>query len=280
MRAVEPLLEVQDVSAGYGRARVLFGVGLAVPRGSAVAVVGPNGAGKTTLARVCCGLLGPSAGHVVYQGADIAGAPPYRLARRGLVHVPEGQAVFATLTVEENLALRLRQALGRSGAKAALAAVYDRFPRLGRRRDQKAGSLSGGEQRVLALAPVLVRPPGLVVLDELTLGLDPNMVEEVQGLLRSVAGSGSAMLVLEQRLGRALAVADRVVFLTRGRVEADVAASRLAGEAASRLAGEARPRAAAGEGKERRGVEGRSGAQDGLSSGRRPGRPSRRRSSG
>lgn len=230
------VLEVRGLMAGYGRARVLFDVALTVAPGAAVAVVGPNGAGKTTLARVCSGLMAPSAGLVRFDGDDVEGVAPHRLARRGLVHVPEGRAVFSSLSVEENLVLPLRQALGRSRSMAALARAYELFPRLGQRRGQLAGTLSGGEQRLLALAPALVRPPRLLIVDELTLGLDPGMVAEVQARLRAVAESGSALIVIEQRLERALAVADRLVLLRRGRVEAEGPASELVA-GAQRLSG-------------------------------------------
>src|SRR5690606_10381818 len=127
--------------------------------GTALALLGPNGAGKTTIARLCSGLIHPTSGHLRYDGRDIARTRPHLLARQGIVHAPEGRSVFATLTVEENLVLWFREARGRAGVADALAQAYERFPRLGERRTQLAGTLSGGEQRMLALARVLVDPP-------------------------------------------------------------------------------------------------------------------------
>src|SRR5262249_12117047 len=153
---VAPALELAGVSAGYGPFRALFDVSLQVPANSAVALVGPNGAGKTTVARVACGLLAPTTGQVRLDGPDVTGRPAHELARRGVAHANEGRSVFASLTVEENLTLSFRQAFGRQGLAPALDRAYELFDRLRERRRQMAGSLSGGEQRMLALARVVV----------------------------------------------------------------------------------------------------------------------------
>lgn len=216
-----PLLELTGVSAGYGRFRALFGVSLEVPSGSTLAVVGPNGAGKTTLARVCSALVRPSAGTVRFADHDVGALSPNDLARAGLVHVPEGRAVFASLSVEENLVLRFRAQLGRTEIAGALADAYQGFPHLRERRAQSAGTLSGGEQRLLSLACVLTRPPGLLIVDELTLGLDPGMVEEVQRVLRAVADAGTTLMVIEQRAERIAPFVDRVLYMDHGRIQAD-----------------------------------------------------------
>lgn len=215
----QPILELVGVSAGYGRFRALFDVSLKVPDGSTLALVGPNGAGKTTLARVCSGLVRPSSGSVRYCGRSIAGLSPNRLVRAGLVHVPEARAVFATLSVEENLVLRFRAQLGRSAVASALADAYGRFPHLEERRRQPAETLSGGEQRLLSLACVLTRPPKLALVDELTLGLDPGMVEAVQLVLRGVAEAGTTLMVIEQRVERIPGFVERVVTMVNGRLE-------------------------------------------------------------
>src|SRR5439155_7147898 len=173
-----PLLELRGVSAGYGPYRALFDVSLEVAEASTVALLGPNGAGKTTVARLCSGLVRPTAGRVVFAGAEITGRPPWRIARAGVSHAPEGRSVFASLTVEENLALELAT-LGRRGMASALARAYDLFPQLSGRRRQLAGTLSGGEQRMLMLARVLAHPPRLLVVDELSLGLAPVVLEQV-----------------------------------------------------------------------------------------------------
>lgn len=223
-----PLLEVEHVDAGYGPYRALFDVSLSVPEASVVALVGANGAGKSTLARVVSGLVRASAGRVRFAGADITGWPAWRIARHGLAHAPEGRSVFATLTVEENLVLPLRAGRSRREADAALGRALRSFPRLEERRDQLAGTLSGGEQRMLALARVLAVPQRLLVVDELSMGLAPAVVDEVLDSLAAVREAGTALLVVEQQAGRILDVADRVVVLAQGRVvrEGDAAGLR------------------------------------------------------
>src|SRR3954452_7690894 len=145
----QPVLELRDVSAAYGPFRALFGVSVTVGAGEAVALVGSNGAGKTTVARIASGLVAPSIGAVVVGGVDLTGAPAHRFARAGVAHAPEGRSVFATLSVEENLELSFRRLRGRNGVKPALELAYEMFPVLGDRRHQHAGTLSGGEQRML-----------------------------------------------------------------------------------------------------------------------------------
>ncbi len=230
-----PILELVDVSAGYGAFRALFGVSFAVPAGTAVAIVGPNGAGKTTVARVCSGLVQPTSGRVLVDGDDVTGAATHQVARRGVAHAPEGRSVFATLSVEENLTLSFRQAFGRTGTGDGLARAYELFPRLGERRRQLAGSLSGGEQRMLTLARVLVLEPRLLVADELSLGLAPIVTEDVYRTLGRVRAAGTALLIVEQHLDHALAIADEVVVLDRGEVGFVGPAHELGDRAASFL---------------------------------------------
>jgi branched-chain amino acid transport system ATP-binding protein len=216
--ATAPLFELREVDASYGPFRALFGVSLAVRPGAVTALLGANGAGKTTVARVATGLVKPTAGVVWFDGAPIQGVKPYRIARRGIVHAPEGRSVFASLTVRENLELSFRRALGRSGVDGALARAYELFPRLGERSKQVAGTLSGGEQRMLSLARVMVSPPKLLVADELSLGLAPIVVDEVYRNLASIRESGTAILLVEQYVGHALALADDAVILSKGTV--------------------------------------------------------------
>lgn len=213
-----PVLRLEDVSAGYGPFRALFGVDLEVPPSSAVALVGANGAGKSTVARVASGLVPVSGGRVLVDGEDLTGRPPHDFARAGVAHAPEGRAVFATLTVAENLELAFRTARGRSGVRPALDEAYGLFPRLGERRAQQAGTLSGGEQRMLTLARVLVLKPRLLIADELSLGLAPIVTTDVYRVLHQVRDAGCALLVVEQHLDHALALADHVVMLTQGEV--------------------------------------------------------------
>lgn len=215
---ITPVLSLEDVSAGYGRFQALFGLTLELPPGGAIAVVGHNGMGKTTLARVASGLVAPTTGRVLVDGRDVTGSPAQDFARAGIAHAPEGRSVFATLSVRENLTLGFRKRFGRSGVQPALDRVYELFPRLGERQSQLAGSLSGGEQRMLTLARVLVLEPRVVVADELSLGLAPIITDEVYGVLARIKASGAALIVIEQHVRHALEVADLVVVLDRGRI--------------------------------------------------------------
>jgi len=229
-----PLLELRDVEAGYGPFRALFGVSFSIPEAKVLALLGGNGAGKTTIARVISGLLPVTAGSVIFDGVDIGGMPPWRVAPLGIVQAPEGRSVFSTLTVEENLTLDFRRSLGRGGVAAGLERAFELFPRLGERRRQLAGTLSGGEQRMLALARVLVRPPRLLVVDELSLGLAPIVIDEVYATLEKVRQAGTTLLIIEQYVGHALRLADSVVLLQHGDVVYDGAAADL-GDVAERL---------------------------------------------
>lgn len=213
------LLEVDHVDAGYGPFRALFDVSFSIAEGQALALLGSNGAGKTTVARVCSGLVEPTQGHVRFGGEDVTGLPAFRLARRGVAHAPEGRSVFATLTVEENLTLAFREGAkaGHGGVAESLAAAYELFPRLDTRKAQLAGTLSGGEQRMLALARVLVHPPRLLIVDELSLGLAPIIVTEVYTMLARIKEAGTTLLIVEQLVSHALGIADDVVLLTKER---------------------------------------------------------------
>jgi branched-chain amino acid transport system ATP-binding protein len=213
-----PVLELRGVSAGYGPFRALFDVSFEVAPGEAVALLGANGAGKTTVARVATGLVAPSGGSVHVDGAEMTTRRTYEFARAGVAHAPEGRSVFATLTVEENLSLSFRRLRGRRGVKAALDEAYALFPVLGRRRGQVAGTLSGGEQRMLSMARVLVEGPKVLVADELSLGLAPIIVDEVYVSLEQLRTRGTALLIVEQQVTHALRVCDRVVLLHHGAV--------------------------------------------------------------
>ena len=226
------VLQVVDVSAGYGPFHALFDLSLEVAPGEAVAVLGANGAGKTTLARVASGLVAPEAGAVLVEGQDLTGAQPHRFVRAGVAHATEGRSVFASLTVEENLRLSFRRSLGASGVVGALAQVYEQFPALERRRSQDAGALSGGEQRMLSLARVLVERPKVLIADELSLGLAPIIVDEIYAQLALLREAGSSLLIVEQHVSHALALCDRALLLEHGQViwegPADDAGDRVA----------------------------------------------------
>jgi branched-chain amino acid transport system ATP-binding protein len=215
---VTAVLELRDVSAAYGPFRALFEVSLTVGPGEAVALLGPNGSGKTTTARVASGLVAPASGTVSVDGADLSGAPPYRYARAGVAHAPEGRSVFATLSVEDNLRLSFRQSQGRAGVAAALDRAFELFPVLARRHHQMAGTLSGGEQRMLSMARVMVEAPKLLVADELSLGLAPIVVDQVYENLQKLREAGTALLIVEQHVPHALTLCDRVVLLGHGAV--------------------------------------------------------------
>lgn len=219
------ILELDAVSAGYGPFNALFGVSLAVEPGQAVALLGPNGVGKTTVARVATGLVAPTAGAVRVGGEDLTGVPAYRFAQAGIAHAPEGRSVFATLTVEENLRLSFRRSKGRHGVAAALEAAFAQFPALASRRGQLAGTLSGGEQRMLSMARVLVEAPQLLVADELSLGLAPIVVDEIYADLTRLRAEGTALLIVEQHIAHALELCDRVVLLAHGAVAWEGAAA-------------------------------------------------------
>jgi branched-chain amino acid transport system ATP-binding protein len=216
--AVAPVLALDDVHAGYGQFQALFGLSLEVPPGGAVAILGHNGMGKTTVARVASGLIVPTAGRVMIDGQDFTGRAAHDFVRAGVVHAPEGRSVFATLSVRENLTLAFRRKFGRQGVGSALGRVYDMFPRLGDRQTQLAGSLSGGEQRMLTLARALVLEPRLLIADELSLGLAPIITDEVYRVLTLIKASGTSLMVIEQHIRQALEVADHAVVLDRGRV--------------------------------------------------------------
>jgi branched-chain amino acid transport system ATP-binding protein len=209
------VLELRDVTAGYQGHTVLRDVSVKVPDDAVVALLGPNGAGKTTLLRVASGLLQASSGQLLFDGEDITGASTDELARWGVCHVPEGRGIFPSLTVRDNLRL---QAPGDLDA-TTLNAVSAVFPRLAERLDQTAGTMSGGEQQMLALAHAYVASPTVVLLDEVSMGLAPRIVDEIFEYLRDLAGRGAALLLVEQYVARALDLADYVYILRKGRIE-------------------------------------------------------------
>ena len=215
---MSPLLAVNNVAAAYGPFKALFDVSLEIAPGEAVALLGANGVGKTTVARVATGLVEPSAGSVSVEGVDMGSKPTYRFADAGIAHATEGRSVFATLSVEDNLELSFRRSRGRKGVGEALDEAFALFPALGRRRQQLAGTLSGGEQRMLSMARVMVEKPKLLVADELSLGLAPIIVDEIYVNLERLRGTGTAMLIVEQQVAHALDLCDRAILLDHGAV--------------------------------------------------------------
>ena len=215
------LLELRDVSAGYGPFRAIFNVSFSVPERGVVALLGANGAGKSTVARTVTGLVPVESGSLLFDGKDISGLKAWKITRLGIVHAPEGRSVFGSLTVEENLTLDFVRSLGRKKLAAGLDQAYELFPRLGQRRSQGASTLSGGEQRMLSLARVLVNPPRLLVVDELSLGLAPKIIDELYAMLRRVNEAGTTLLIVEQYVARALSLAQTAVILQHGEVMYD-----------------------------------------------------------
>jgi branched-chain amino acid transport system ATP-binding protein len=209
------MLELRGITAGYGSHTVLRDVNLVIPDNSVVALLGPNGAGKTTLLRVASGLLRPSAGRILVDGVDATGWPPHRLSELGVCHVPEGRGIFRALSVKDNIRLQAKDGF----AGDPISAVAEAFPRLGERLSQRAGTMSGGEQQMLALARAYVAASKTVLLDEVSMGLAPKIIDEIFEYLHKLAAQGAALLLVEQYVARALELADFVYILNKGRVQ-------------------------------------------------------------
>jgi len=212
-----PLLSVRNLAAGYGKVGILGGVDLHVAAGEIVVVLGPNGAGKTTLLRAISGLVPPSGGSVTFAGRDITGAGPRAAVRAGLAHVIEGHRVFTGLSVTDNLLLAGWD-LPRADRTARIEAALAQFPEIAAKRNDKGGALSGGQQQMLAVAQGLVSRPRLLMLDEPSAGLSPVLVDRVLTVLADLRREGTAVLLVEQLIEKALAVADRAYALAQGRV--------------------------------------------------------------
>jgi branched-chain amino acid transport system ATP-binding protein len=208
------ILELLDIRAAYGQIEVLHGIDVSVEPGKVLAVLGPNGAGKTTLVRVISGLLRPTHGRVIIAGSDVTGVRGDALARAGLCVIQEGRGIFPRLTVEEHL----RLAMPRRGGSQLLTRVYEQFPRLAERQRQVAGTLSGGEQQMLALSRALIWNPPLLIIDELSMGLAPRVVELLYETVQALAAQGTTIVVIEQFAHDILGFADQAVVLQHGRV--------------------------------------------------------------
>jgi branched-chain amino acid transport system ATP-binding protein len=214
---MRPLLEIRGLRSGYGRVEVLRGVDLDVAEGEVVALLGSNGAGKSTLNHTVCALLPAWSGAVRFAGEDLARAHYRAVVRAGLVQVPEGRRIFPNLTVLENLELGA-YARARARRAANLERVFGTFPRLKERRAQRAGTMSGGEQQMLAIGRGLMAEPRLLILDEPSLGLSPLLVEEMFDLVRRLHGQGLSVLLVEQNVGQSLEIADRAYVLENGQI--------------------------------------------------------------
>ncbi len=214
----DALLSVAALDVKYGSVQALFDVSINVPSGTVVAVLGANGAGKSTLARTASGLVPPTNGTVTFDGNDITKAKPHEIRRAGLVHIPEGRGIFPGLTVQENLRMAVRRVGTTAERRSGIDHAYELFPRLAERRAQRAGTLSGGEQQMLALARALAVTPKLIIADEMSLGLAPIVVDTVFESIEHAAQTGVTVVLIEQFIHRALGLASQCVILMRGSV--------------------------------------------------------------
>ena len=221
------MLTLSSVHAGYGSFPALFDVSLEVRQGEAVGVIGPNGAGKTTLMRVVSGLLRPSGGTIVMEGVDLARTASHRIVELGIAHVPESRRLFPRMTVEDNLKMGGFTPAARPKFRQRLAVVYELFPRLAERREQLAGSMSGGEQQMCAIGRALMSEPKLLLLDEPSAGLAPVIVEQLFELVKRLRAGGLTVLIVEQNVQQVLRVVDRAYVLKAGRIRAAGAAAEL-----------------------------------------------------
>jgi branched-chain amino acid transport system ATP-binding protein len=213
------MLSLAAISAGYGSFQVLFDVSLEVPRGEAVGVIGPNGAGKTTLMRVISGLVQRSTGAMELEGRSIGGLPAHRMVEQGIAHVPENRRLFPRLTVEDNLRIGAYLPRARRQCPGQLDRVYKLFPRLKDRREQLAGTLSGGEQQMCAIGRALMSDPKLLLMDEPSAGLAPLVVAQVFDLVHRIRAEGLTVLIVEQNVQQVLDVVDRAYLLEVGRIK-------------------------------------------------------------
>jgi len=234
------MLQVRELVAGYGKVQVLHGLSLSVPEGQLVTLIGSNGAGKTTTLRAISGMLTPSAGSIRLAGEEIAGQPSHKVTRLGLAHSPEGRRVFPTLSVRDNLQLgaftRLIGVRPKGDVAADIERMYEIFPRLSERQAQLAGTLSGGEQQMLAMARALMLNPRILLLDEPSMGLAPILVQEVFNTIRHLKEHKVTMLLVEQFAAAALAVADYAYVLENGRLAHEGPADKLRDDPAVRAA--------------------------------------------
>ncbi len=223
-----PLLTITDLSVSYGSIQALQGVSLYVDPGEIVTLIGGNGAGKSTTLRTISGLLSPRSGNIDFDGVTLQGEPPHRIAQSGLIHVPEGRGIFANLTVEENLQLGAYFRHDKAAIRADRERALDLFPRVRERLQQQAGTLSGGEQQMLAIARALLARPKLLMLDEPSLGLAPQIVQTIFQVIRTINQEGTTILLVEQNASMALQVAHRAYVLEVGRIQMEGDAKQLA----------------------------------------------------
>lgn len=221
------MLEVKDLEVYYGMIQAIKGISFEVNKGEVIALIGANGAGKTTTLHTITGLLSPKKGSVMFGGKDITKIPAHKIVSMGMAHVPEGRRVFADLSVYENLKLGAYTRKDKENLNKDLESIYERFPRLAERKNQSAGTLSGGEQQMLAMGRALMSKPSIILMDEPSMGLSPILVNEIFDIIESISKSGTTVLLVEQNAKKALSIADRAYVLETGKIVTSGKASEL-----------------------------------------------------
>lgn len=235
-----PMLEVKDLQVYYGVIQALKGISFEVNQGEVIALIGANGAGKTTTLQTLTGIIPAKAGQILFEGKDITKIPAHKIVEMGIAHIPEGRRVFADMSVYENLLMGAYTRKDKAEIADTLALVYRRFPRLEERKNQRAGTLSGGEQQMLAMGRALMSKPRLIVMDEPSMGLSPIFVNEIFDIIKMVSEGGTTVLLVEQNAKKALTIADRAYVLETGSIT-------LSGDADDLLHNEAVQKAYLGE---------------------------------
>lgn len=221
------MLEVKDLEVYYGMIQAIKGISFEVNKGEVIALIGANGAGKTTTLHTITGLLSPKKGSVMFEEKDITKIPAHKIVSMGMAHVPEGRRVFADLSVYENLKLGAYTRKDKENLNKDLESIYERFPRLAERKNQSAGTLSGGEQQMLAMGRALMSKPSIILMDEPSMGLSPILVNEIFDIIESISKSGTTVLLVEQNAKKALSIADRAYVLETGKIVTSGKASEL-----------------------------------------------------
>ena len=221
------MLEVKDLEVYYGMIQAIKGISFEVNKGEVIALIGANGACKTTTLHTITGLLSPKKGSVIFEGEDITKIPAHKIVSMGMAHVPEGRRVFADLSVYENLKLGAYTRKDKENLNKDLENIYKRFPRLAERKNQSAGTLSGGEQQMLAMGRALMSKPSIILMDEPSMGLSPILVNEIFDIIESISKSGTTVLLVEQNAKKALSIADRAYVLETGKIVTSGKASDL-----------------------------------------------------